>query len=208
VLILVRHGESVANAQGLLLGRTDAELTETGRAQAEAVPTLLERPVVEVRSSPLRRATDTAELLGLGPPVVVDERWIEVDYGEFECQPLGDIPADVWQKWQRDRDFCPVDGESLAEVDVRIGDACEELFASDGSGARRADGDVVIVSHVTPIKAAVAWALGTPDLYWRLYLRTASVTRISWNRDAPILHGFNEVALAPERTATPQSPRA
>jgi broad specificity phosphatase PhoE len=208
VLILVRHGESVANAQGLLLGRTDAELTETGRVQAAAVPTLLERPVVEVRSSPLRRATDTAELLGLGLPVVIDERWIEVDYGEFECQPLGDIPADVWQKWQRDRDFCPVDGESLAEVDVRIAEACEELFAADGKGARRPDGDVVVVSHVTPIKAAVAWALGTPDLYWRLYLRTASVTRVSWNRDAPILHGFNEVALAPERSGTPQSRRA
>ena len=208
MLILVRHGESVANAQGLLLGRTDAELTETGRAQAAAVPTLLDRQVVEVRSSPLRRAVDTAELLDLGLPVVVDERWIEVDYGEFECQPLGDIPADVWQKWQRDRDFRPVDGESLTEVDVRIAAACEELFASDGSGARRRDGDVVIVSHVTPIKAAVAWALGTPDLYWRLYLRTASVTRVSWNRDAPILHGFNEVALAPERSGTPQSRRA
>jgi alpha-ribazole phosphatase len=208
VLILVRHGESVANAQGLLLGRTDAELTETGRTQAAAVPTLLERPVVEVRSSPLRRAVDTAELLGLGLPVVVDERWIEVDYGEFECQPLGDIPAHVWQKWQRDRDFCPADGESLSEVDVRIAAACEELFGADGRGARRADGDVLVVSHVTPIKAAVAWALGTPDLYWRLYLRTASVTRISWNRDAPILHGFNEVALAPERSGTPQSRRA
>ena len=208
MLILVRHGESVANAQGLLLGRTDAELTETGRAQATAVPTLFERPVVEVRSSPLSRAVDTAELLGLGVPVAADERWIEVDYGEFECQPLGDIPADVWRKWQRDRDFRPVDGETLAEVDARIAGACEELFAKDGSGARRADGDVVIVSHVTPIKAAVAWALGTPDLYWRLYLRTASVTRISWNRDAPILHGFNEVALAPEGSGTPQSRRA
>lgn len=208
MLILVRHGESVANVQGLLLGRTDAELTETGRAQAATVPTLLERPVVELRSSPLCRAVDTAALLGLGLRVVVDERWIEVDYGEFECQPLGDIPADVWQKWQSDHDFRPVDGESLTEVDVRIAAACEELFASDGSGARRRDGDVVIVSHVTPIKAAVAWALGTPDLYWRLYLRTASVTRISWNRDAPILHGFNEVALAPEGSGTPQSRRA
>jgi len=207
VLILVRHGESVANAQGLLLGRTDAELTEHGRAQAAAVPSLFERPVLELRASPLSRAVDTAELLGLDLPVVIDERWIEVDYGEFECQPLGDIPAHVWQKWQSDRDFCPVDGESLATVDLRIAAACEELFAADGSGARRADGDVVVVSHVTPIKAAVAWALGTPDLYWRLYLRTASVTRISWNRNAPILHGFNEVALAPERAWTPQSRR-
>jgi broad specificity phosphatase PhoE len=197
VLILVRHGESVANARGLLLGRTDAELTEAGRDQALAARTLVHGPVAEVRSSPLRRALDTAELLALGPPVTVDERWIEVDYGAFECQPLGDIPSEVWQRWQVDRDFRPEGGETLAEVDRRVAVACEELFASDGAGARRTDGDVVVVSHVSPIKAAVAWALGTADLYWRLHLRTASVTRIGWNRDAPILHGFNEVALAP-----------
>jgi broad specificity phosphatase PhoE len=208
MLILVRHGESVANAQGLLLGRTDAELTEAGRAQAVGARRLVYGPVGEVRSSPLRRALDTAELLALGPPVSVDERWIEVDYGEFEGQPLGVIPAEVWQRWQRDRDFRPEGGETLAEVDRRIAAACEELFAVDGAGARRPDGDVVVVSHVSPIKAAVAWALGTADLYWRLHLRTASVTRIGWNRDAPILHGFNEVALAPGHDGAPQSPRA
>jgi probable phosphoglycerate mutase len=208
VLILVRHGESVANAQGLLLGRTDAELTALGRAQAAAVPTLFEHPVAEVRSSPLSRARDTAELLGLGLPVTVDDRWVEVDYGEFECQPLGDIPAQVWQQWLTDRGFTPEGGESLAEVDRRIESACAELFARDGEGARRAHGDVVVVSHVTPIKAAVAWALGTTDLYWRLHLRTASVTRIGWNREAPILHGFNEVTLASRGSGTPQSPGA
>ena len=67
---------------------------------------------------------------------------------------------------------------------------------------------MVVVSHVTPIKAAVAWALGTVDLYWRLHLRTASVTRIGWNRDAPILHGFNEVALASPGAGAAQSPGA
>jgi alpha-ribazole phosphatase len=208
MLILVRHGESVANAQGLLLGRTDAELTEWGRVQAAAARSLLTGPVADVRTSPLLRARDTADLLGLGLPVTVDERWVEVDYGEFECQPLGGIPAAVWRKWQGDRDFRPEGGETLAEVDTRIAAACAELFAADGAGARRADGDVVVVSHVTPIKAAVAWALGAVDLYWRLHLRTASVTRIGWNRDAPILHGFNEVALASGSGGTPQSPGA
>jgi broad specificity phosphatase PhoE len=208
MLILVRHGESVANAQGLLLGRTDAELTASGRAQAAAARSLLTAPVAELRTSPLSRARDTAELLALGLPVTVDERWIEVDYGEFECQPLGDIPAEVWQTWQTDRGFTPAGGESLAAVDKRVEDACTELFAHGGAGARRPNGDVVVVSHVTPIKAAVAWALGTVDLYWRLHLRTASVTRIGWNRDAPILHGFNEVALALPRGAAPQSPGA
>ncbi len=208
MLILVRHGESDANARGLLLGRTDAELTQAGREQAAAARSLLTAPVAEVRTSPLSRARDTAELLALGLPVTVDERWVEVDYGEFECQPLHGIPAEVWQQWRSDREFRPEGGETLAEVDTRIAAACEELFAANGTGARRPDGDVVVVSHVTPIKAAVAWALGATDLYWRLHLRTASVTRIGWNRDAPILHGFNEVALAPGGAGAPQSPGA
>jgi probable phosphoglycerate mutase len=208
MLILVRHGESVANAQGLLLGRTDAALTEVGRQQAAAARSLLWAPVAELRTSPLSRARDTAAVLDLGRPAVVDERWVEVDYGEFECQPLGAVPAAVWQQWRSDRAFRPAGGETLAEVDERITAACEELFATEGEGARRSDGDVVVVSHVTPIKAAVAWALGTTDLFWRLYLRTASVTRIGWSRDGPILHGFNEVALAPRSGGAPQSPGA
>ncbi len=208
MLVLVRHGESEANARGLLLGRTDAPLTEHGRAQAAAVRSVLRQPLAEVRTSPLQRARDTASLLAPDHRAVVDERWVEVDYGELECQPLGGIPAEVWQCWQRDRDFRPAGGETLAEVDGRVRAACEELFAADGVGARRSDADIVVVSHVTPIKAAVAWALGADDLYWRLHLSTGSVTRIGWNRDAPILHGYNEVGLAPDPGRTAQSPSA
>ena len=204
MLILVRHGESVANAQGLLLGRTDAELTEAGRAQAAGVRRLLTARVAELRSSPLARARHTAAALGLGVPLSIDERWIEVDYGEYECQPLRDIPAAVWQEWRRDPAFRPAGGETLAEVDTRVAGACAELFDADGAGARRPEGDVVVVSHVTPIKAAVAWALGTgAGLSWRLHLNTASVTRIGWGNGAPVLHGFNQVA--PPQGGTPQS---
>jgi broad specificity phosphatase PhoE len=194
MLILIRHGESVANAQGLLLGRTDAELTQKGMEQAASVGQLLRDPVAMLRTSPLSRARDTAALLGAGVPVEVDDRWIEVDYGEYECQPLSDVPADVWRQWQRDPGFRPAGGETLAEVDARVAAACEELFASDGLGGRAPEGDVVVVSHVTPIKAAVAWALGMgAELSWRLHLHTASVTRIGWSNGHPVLHGFNEV---------------
>ncbi|HWE65212.1 MAG TPA: histidine phosphatase family protein [Acidimicrobiales bacterium] len=207
MLILVRHGESTANAQGLLLGRTDAALTDKGRRQAASVRQLLSAPVSGVRTSPLGRARDTAALLDLGVPIEVDDRWLEVDYGEFECQPLRDIPAAIWQEWRRDPSFRPAGGESLAEVDTRIAAACAELFAVDGAGARGDQGDVVVVSHVTPIKAAVAWALGADaGLSWRLHLQTASVTRIGWGNGAPVLHSFNEVA--PDRDGTPQSPGA
>ena len=191
MLILVRHGQSTGNADGLLLGRIDAPLTEQGEAQARSVGPVL-TGVTRVISSPLQRARRTAEALDLGLPIEIDDRWIEVDYGEFEGERLGGIPAEVWQRWQRDRDFRPEGGETLAEAGARVRSACEELFGEDGQGAR-GRGAVVVVSHVSPIKAATCWALGLGDEgAWRLYLATASLTRITWGATGPVLARFNQ----------------
>ncbi|HUY22472.1 MAG TPA: histidine phosphatase family protein [Acidimicrobiales bacterium] len=196
MLVLVRHGEAAGNAAGLLLGRTDSPLTDRGRAQAAALGGAV-GAVGRLVTSPLGRAVDTAGALGLDVPAEVDERWVEVDYGEFEGQALGSVPAEVWARWRGDPGYRPPGGESLAEVGVRVRDACDELFARPGAGAR-ADTDVVVVSHVSPIKAAVAWALGTGDaVAWRLYLATASITRIAWGVDGPVLQRYNETVPAP-----------
>lgn len=195
MLVLVRHGEATANAAGLLLGRSDAPLTETGRAQAEAIGARLGR-VARLVSSPLRRALDTAEALATGVAVEIDDRWVEVDYGIYEGQPLSEVPTDIWQLWRGDPSYQPEGGESLAAVAERVREACDELFASDGSGARARPetGDVVVVSHVSPIKAAVAWALGTgAGLDWRLRLSTGSITVIGWGAAGPLLHCFNQL---------------
>ncbi|HAM02733.1 MAG TPA: histidine phosphatase family protein [Acidimicrobiaceae bacterium] len=198
MLVLVRHGETEANAARLLLGRAQSPLTERGVAQAKALSRLL-GPVARVVSSPLARARDSAAALGLDVPVEIDDRWIEVDYGEYDGQPLGSVPAEVWRRWRADPGFRPAGGESLADMGARVRAACDELFAADGAGARGA-ADVVVVSHVSPIKAAVAWALGTGDaLAWRLYLSTASMTVIGWGSDAPVLHAYNLTAEALDR---------
>ncbi len=191
MLILVRHGESTGNAAGLLAGRVELPLTERGREQARAVGASL-RGVVRVIASPLGRARATAEALGLGLPVEVDDRWVEVDYGEYDGRPLGDVPAATWAEWRADPHFRPPGGETLAEVGTRVREACAELFAVDGAGAR-GEGDVVVVSHVSPIKAATCWALGLPDEgAWRLYLATASLTRIAHGPGGIVLHTFND----------------
>ena len=193
MLILVRHGEAAGNAAGVLLGRSDSPLTDRGRAQAAAWAGTL-GTVNRIISSPLQRARDTAAALSGGDAVEVDERWVEVDYGQFEGEALGSVPAEVWQRWRSDVTFCPPGGESLAAVGTRVRAACEELFTTSGDEARSKDGHVVVVSHVSPIKAAVAWALGTGDATaWRLFLSTASVTTIGWGSDAPVLHGYNVV---------------
>ncbi|MHB1712911.1 MAG: histidine phosphatase family protein [Acidimicrobiales bacterium] len=202
MLILVRHGESTGNAGGLLLGRLDAPLTERGLDQARSLgPSLT--GITRVISSPLARARDTAEALGLGLPVEIDNRWIEMDYGELDGCPLGAVPHEVWGQWKKDPHFRPRGGETLAEVGIRVKEACDELFASggsDGRGAREGgrdgshgEGGVVVVSHVSPIKAAVCWALSLSDEgAWRLHLSTASITRLSWGADGPVLDRYND----------------
>jgi len=131
--------------------------------------------------------------LGLGLPVEVDDRWVEVDYGDYEGIALSEVPTEVTSRWRADPGFHPPGGESLSEVGARVRGACDELFERAGHGGR-GDADVVVVSHVSPIKAAVAWALGTGDaVAWRLQLSNASITRVAWGMDRPVLLGYNEV---------------
>jgi broad specificity phosphatase PhoE len=57
----------------------------------------------------------------------------------------------------------------------------------------RAGRTVVVVTHVSPIKAAIAWALGVEDrVAWRLWVEDAGVTRIGVDRHGPVLRSFNE----------------
>lgn len=186
MLILVRHGRTDANRSGLLLGRLDVDLDPTGVAQAAAVAAAVGR-VDRVVSSPLVRTRRTAEAFGL--PVEVDDRWVELDYGDLDGTPLRDVPASQWAAWRRDLGWRPPGGESLADLGVRVRAACEDL--ADDARER----DVVVVSHVSPIKAATAWAMGVGDeVSWRLFLAPASITRIAVGDRGPSLHGFNDVA--------------
>ena len=185
MLIVVRHGRTEANASGRLLGRRDLPLDDLGRRQAAAVAPLV-AGARRVVSSPLRRTRETASALGL--PVSVDERFIELDYGSLEGTPLTEVPSDLWHRWQGDLAWAPEGGESLQALGVRVRAACEDLVEEATSS------DIVVVTHVSPIKAAVAWALDVPDdVSWRMFVAPASVTRIAVGPRRS-LHGFNATA--------------
>lgn len=190
VLILARHGQTVPNKEGKLLGRLDAPLTELGRDQAAAVARAVRTmwpDATRVVTSPLQRARDTAAMLGL--PVTVDERWVEVDYGIYDGLPFRDVPEELWREWRADAAWTPEGGESLAAVGKRVRDACDELVEEV------ADHDVVVVSHVSPIKAAVAWALEVgDDVTWHMRLDVASLCTVTAGPRGTTLHTFNQTA--------------
>jgi alpha-ribazole phosphatase len=188
MLILVRHGRTAANAAGLLQGRLDQPLDEVGERQAVAVADLVRSTVGqvdEVISSPLRRARQTAE--AFGEEITFDERWLELAYGKYEGVPHADVPSEVWRFWRDDPHFVPEGGESLAALDVRVRAACDDLME------RSRDRNLVVVSHVSPMKAAVAWSLGVDlGISWRSHLSHASICRIDIRSSGPVLLTFNE----------------
>jgi broad specificity phosphatase PhoE len=189
VLIVVRHGQTDANASGLLLGRADPPLDATGRAQASAVAAAL-APLARgtrVISSPLRRARETASLVAREGPVEIDERWIELDYGVLESTPISEVPAATWARWRSDLAFAPDGGESIQSLGTRVGAACADLLPE------MEERDVIVVTHVSPVKAAVAWALGVGDeIAWRSFVAPGSMTRIGARQGVPALRSFNE----------------
>ena len=187
MLILVRHGRTPANAAGLLQGRLNHDLDELGERQAQAVARMVEStlPVDAVIASPLKRAQQTAA--AFGPPVETDDRWLEVSYGKYEGTSLGDISSEVWRRWIEDFDFVPEGGESLTALDERVRGACDDLVE------RAVEQNVVVVSHVSPMKSAVAWALGVDiGISWNCHLDHASVCRIRFRGTRPVLQTFNE----------------
>lgn len=186
MLILLRHGRTRLNETGRLQGRIDEPLDGVGLIEAKSAAIHL-GPPDELICSPLRRAQETAAAFGTA--VTTDERWIELSYGIYEGMPHADVPSEAWTRWKADPEWVPEGGEALSTLDQRVREACEELV--DRARGRT----VIVVSHVSPIKAAVAWALGVDiSISWRSHLSHASICRIDMRRDGPVLFSFNESA--------------
>ena len=187
MLILCRHGRTATNAAAQIQGRVDTPLDEVGLFQAAAMAAAVGDGVARVVASSLRRAVQTAE--AFERPVTIDDRWLELDYGDWDERPLAGVAPEEWARWRADATWAPPGGESLADLGVRVREACDELAEEVMAS------DVVVVSHVSPIKAAVAWALGVGDeVSWRMHLAPASITRIAVRATGPSLLTFDETA--------------
>ena len=108
-LLLIRHGESVANTEGRLQGQMDSPLTDRGREQAHALACRLVRerwPVSSIHSSDLRRAAETGEILGvaLGAPVFLDERLREQGVGVLTGLTRAEIEHQYPELWRMSRE--------------------------------------------------------------------------------------------------------
>jgi ribonuclease H / adenosylcobalamin/alpha-ribazole phosphatase len=183
-MLLLRHGETEYSVQRRFSGRGDPPLTERGLAQAAAAAKrLAQLDVSAVLTSPLSRATATAAAVaaaaGLEP--IVDDGLIEIDFGEWEGLTSQEV-RDGWpselDSWMSSTDHTAPGGESLDEVGRRVRKARDRAIATYPART------VVLVSHVTPIKALLRMGLGAgPSIMSRLHLDVASLSIVDWYAD-------------------------
>ncbi len=192
-LVLIRHGATEHSPEQRLSGRNDLPLTPEGRAQAAALAARPFGPVAAIVSSPLRRARQTAELIagGLDLPVGVDDNLAEVDFGAFEGLTFAEARAadpDAFARWAGSTDVAPPGGESFAALARRVRRARDAIVAA------HPDATVLVVTHVTPIKALVRAALDAPmAALFHMYLDVATVSTVDYAGDGSAsLRLFND----------------
>lgn len=153
-VLLIRHGETPWNKAGRLQGRADIELSEAARRRlaASRIPTRL--ALADWFASPLKRATETARLLG-AEPVRIEPRLIEMDLGAWEGRTLAELrvhdPGAMAANEARGLDLRPPGGESPRDVQERVRSWLTEQ-------ADRSD-LTVGVTHKGVIRAVLALAL-------------------------------------------------
>jgi broad specificity phosphatase PhoE len=188
-VVLVRHGETEWSRDLLHTGRTDVPLTDEGRRQAERLRGPLgEWSFTRVLASPLERALDTCRLAGFGERAELSDALLEWDYGEYEGLTTAQIRErrPGWNLW---RDGCP-GGETTADVGARVDPIVGELKASEG--------DVVVFAHGHLLRVLAArWVELPPEAAARLWLATATISVLGFERETATLRRWNAPAGSP-----------
>jgi len=198
LVLVVRHGLTAATGSALT-GRTPGiSLDDRGRAQAAAVAArLAEVKLDAIVSSPLDRCYETAEAIAASQKsgdlaVQVDERFIEVGYGDWTGKSLRKLSREpLWRVVQAHPSavtFPGQEGEALADVQRRALSAIRDWNRRIG-----ADGAYLVCSHGDVIKAILADSLGLHlDLFQRINIDPCSLSVIRFTPLRPFIERLND----------------
>jgi broad specificity phosphatase PhoE len=192
-LLLVRHGESTANAKGIWQGQMEFPLSESGRAQAAlAGRGLSDEPFEGLYSSPLSRAFETAEIIrvrtGFAGEVVTVEGLSERNGGILEGYTWAEqerrnpVLARKFLAIPEEERWTLVGAETDEEVIARFEVALSSIRANHPGGAR-----IVVVSHGGVMRAFLRKLFGPEVLPSTQRAANASITRLQWDQMGPRL---------------------
>ncbi|QYH55523.1 histidine phosphatase family protein [Liquorilactobacillus nagelii] len=194
ILYIIRHGQSQANAKGILQGsQIDTPLTSKGKKQAETVGVQLKQQKINfdlVYASPLLRAAQTAAIIAPKLTTVFDNRLKEFDYGSWD----GELKKIIWQKFPDCFDLrhnllpgtAEINhGENFAQVTFRL----QQLFAElvEHYPTKK----ILIASHGFTIKLMLNAVLGINRLSSLNEPTNAGLTKIELTSQTQTVYYFN-----------------
>jgi broad specificity phosphatase PhoE len=179
----IRHGETAWSLTGQHTGTTDIPLTDNGRRLAERMRPVLARNAFElVLCSPMQRARETCELVGLGDKVVIDSDLVEWNYGKYEGLTPKQID-EVAPGWLIFRDGCP-GGEAPEQVGARV----DRVIAR----SRAVDGDIALFAHGHVLRVLAARWIGQPAGRGQHFLLdTGTLCVLGYYREIPAVRIWN-----------------
>lgn len=197
--IFMRHGQAENNVSRILVGRhIESHLTETGRQQvADSARQLKGVAIDHVYVSPVLRAIETAQIVCqiLGMDYRVDERLYETEMGKLVGKNYEELTTkygDLFQRFYSEHD--PVlEGfgvETFASIKHRVKSLLDDLLRT------HEDRNVLMVTHLDPIKAAIANLLDLkPEALYRWHIRNASLTILKHESKIYSLSGVNVMVM-------------
>ena len=207
-LLLIRHGESVANVEGRFAGHLDAPLSETGHVQAAITAEYIhsQYTVDAVYASDLSRAFETGKAVADRRDISItpDSSLREIFAGDWEGAIYDDLPKQFptsFHTWLTDIGNAVCDhGESIAHLQERV------LITLRRIAAKHDGQTVVIATHATPIRAVQCFCEGKTlnEMKNVPWVSNASITVVEYEHNSFRLLTIGEDAhLGQQRTAFP-----
>ena len=178
--IFMRHGQADNNVNRVLVGRhLESHLTEKGKMQVKDTARLLKSmSISKIYSSPVTRTIETAEIVGeeLGLDYEIDDRLYEIDLGKLAGTNYDEILNKYGNLflsfYMGDDSVLSNHGvESFTAVKSRIRDLLDQIMT------RHNNHNVLLVTHLDPIKAAISYILDLkPESLYKWHMRNAALT--------------------------------
>ena len=179
-LSLIRH-TSLAIEPGICYGQSDIDVAASFASESASTQAKLANlDFNAVYSSPLQRCVKLAEALSLGE-TVLENRLMELNFGDWELQAWDDMPRDLFDAWAHDyANIAPPNGETFSQLQLRCINFLDEMLA------KHADEHIAVISHGGTIRALLAHVLNMPLRgLFRFTIDYGSVTQLDFSQAVP-----------------------
>ncbi|HEY9387461.1 MAG TPA: histidine phosphatase family protein [Nitrososphaeraceae archaeon] len=197
--LLMRHGQADNNVNRILVGRhIESHLTEYGKQQvADTASYLKSLSIDKIFVSPVVRTLETAEIVceSLGMEYEIDERLYEIELGKLVGMNYEEIIlkyGNLFLKFYTENDstLSHYGVETFASIKKRMKNLLDEI------AEKYKDKNVLMISHLDPIKAAISILLDLkPESLYNWHIRNASLTILKHDGKIYSLSGVNIMGI-------------